>query len=48
MISDLAVLMLHTRLTEVLGVDPLSNAGMKRWAAEVFEIYRDGLTGTEK
>jgi hypothetical protein len=21
---------------------------MKRWAAEVFEIYRDGLTGTEK
>jgi AcrR family transcriptional regulator len=48
LISDLAVLMLRTRLTEVLGVDPLSNAGMKRWAAEVFEIYRDGLTGTEK
>jgi len=47
LISDLAVLMLRTRLTEVLGADPLSNAGMKRWAAEVFEIYRDGLTGTE-
>ena len=48
LISDLAVLMLRTRLTEALGVDPLSNAGMKRWAAEVFEIYRAGLTGTEK
>ncbi len=48
LISDLAVLMLRPRLTEVLGVDPLSNAGMKRWAAEVFEIYRDGLVGTEK
>jgi TetR/AcrR family transcriptional regulator, regulator of cefoperazone and chloramphenicol sensitivity len=48
LISDLAVLMLRSRLTEVLGVDPLSNAGMKRWAAEVFDIYRDGLTGTEK
>ena len=48
LISDLAVLMLRTRLTEVLGVDPLSNAGMKRWATEVFEVYRDGLTGSEK
>jgi AcrR family transcriptional regulator len=48
LISDLAVLMLRTRLSEVLGVDPLSNAGMKRWASEVFEIYRNGLTGTEK
>jgi AcrR family transcriptional regulator len=45
LISDLAVLMLRHRLTEVLGVDPMSNAGMTRWAREVFEIYRDGLTG---
>ncbi|MED5815527.1 TetR family transcriptional regulator [Mycolicibacterium sp. 050232] len=43
MVNDLAVLTLRTRLTEVLGVDPLSESGMKRWAAEVFTIYRDGL-----
>jgi AcrR family transcriptional regulator len=43
LVNDLAVLMLRARLTEALGVDPLSNTGMKRWAAEVFTIYRDGL-----
>jgi AcrR family transcriptional regulator len=43
MANDLAVLILRTRLTEVLSVDPLSDTGMKRWAAEVFAIYRDGL-----
>jgi AcrR family transcriptional regulator len=43
MVNDLAVLALRQRLTEVLGVDPLSDAGMKRWAAEVFAIYRNGL-----
>ncbi len=43
MVNDLAVLTLRTRITETLGVDPLSDAGMKRWATEVFAIYRDGL-----
>jgi TetR/AcrR family transcriptional regulator, regulator of cefoperazone and chloramphenicol sensitivity len=43
LVNDLAVLTLRARLTEVLGVDPLSEDGMKRWAAEVFTIYRDGL-----
>jgi AcrR family transcriptional regulator len=43
MVNDLAVLALRPRLTEVLGIDPLSDTGMKRWAAEVFTIYRDGL-----
>jgi hypothetical protein len=43
MANDLAVLILRTRLTEVLGADPLSDTGMKRWAAEIFAIYRDGL-----
>ncbi|KUI02074.1 TetR/AcrR family transcriptional regulator [Mycobacterium sp. IS-3022] len=43
--NDLAVLTLRNRLTEVLGVDPLSDTGMKRWAAEVFRIYRGGLAG---
>lgn len=43
LVNDLAVLTLRTHLTEVLGVDPLSAAGMKRWAGEVFAIYRNGL-----
>ncbi len=43
LVNDLAVLTLRPRLTEVLGVDPLSDAGMRRWAGEVFAIYRDGL-----
>ncbi len=43
LVNDLAVLVLRPRLTEALGVDPLSTAGMRRWAGEVFAIYRDGL-----
>lgn len=43
LVNDLAVLTLRGHLAEVLGVDPLSDAGMKRWAGEVFTIYRDGL-----
>lgn len=44
LINDLAVMTLRDRLTEVLGVDPLSPGGMKRWGAQVFAIYRGGLT----
>jgi len=44
LLNDLAVLTLRPRLIEVLGVDPLSQPGMRRWAGEVFTIYRDGLT----
>jgi AcrR family transcriptional regulator len=43
LVNDLAVLMLRGRLAETLGVDPLAEDGMKRWAAEVFTIYRQGL-----
>ncbi len=45
LVNDLAVLTLRPRLIEVLGVDPLSEPGMRRWAGEVFAIYRDGLAG---
>ncbi|MGW5437518.1 TetR/AcrR family transcriptional regulator [Nocardia asteroides] len=44
--NDLAVLMLRTRLTDVLGVDPLSGRGLGRWSTEVLTIYRCGLGGT--
>ncbi|MFZ1175211.1 MAG: TetR family transcriptional regulator [Mycobacterium sp.] len=43
LLNDLAVLTLRPRLIEVLGIDPLSEPGMRRWAGEVFAIYRDGL-----
>lgn len=42
--NDLAVLTLRDRLTEALGVDPLSAEGAQRWSTQVFAIYRDGLT----
>lgn len=43
MANDLAVLLLRDHLTDLLGVDPLSAPGMKRWAAEVLAIYSSGL-----
>ncbi|MFV9455334.1 TetR/AcrR family transcriptional regulator [Rhodococcus sp. NM-2] len=43
--NDLAVLLLRPRLQEILGVDPLSSAGMRRWGAEALSIYRNGLGG---
>lgn len=46
LVNDLAVLILRRCLTDVLGVDPLSAAGMRRWGTEVLSIYRDGLRGT--
>lgn len=43
MANDLAVLLLRDRLTEVLGVDPLSQEGMARWSMEMLAIYAGGL-----
>jgi TetR/AcrR family transcriptional regulator, regulator of cefoperazone and chloramphenicol sensitivity len=43
LVNDLAVLILRARLADILGIDPLSAAGMRRWGAEVLSIYRDGL-----
>ncbi|WP_020660848.1 TetR/AcrR family transcriptional regulator [Amycolatopsis benzoatilytica] len=43
LVNDLAVLILRDRLGEVLDVDPLSADGMRRWGAEVFAVYRNGL-----
>lgn len=52
LVNDLAVLILRARLADVLGIDPLSAAGMRRWGAEVLSIYRAGLlkgaTGTQE
>ncbi|MFJ3975007.1 TetR/AcrR family transcriptional regulator [Streptomyces sp. NPDC090021] len=44
LVNDLALLLLRPRLTEVLGTDPLSAAGLERWAPEVLAVYGGGLT----
>lgn len=46
LVNDLAVLILRSRLAEVLGIDPLSPTGMRRWGAEVLAIYGGGLGAT--
>jgi AcrR family transcriptional regulator len=43
LVNDLAVLILRDRIREVLGIDPLSAAGLRRWGAEVLRVYRDGV-----
>jgi AcrR family transcriptional regulator len=45
LLNDLAVLILRSRLIDVLGLDVLSAEGMQRWGAEVLSIYRMGLGG---
>jgi len=41
--NDLAVFLLRDRIAEVIGADPLSADGMRRWAGELTEIYAEGL-----
>lgn len=41
--NDLAVLLLRDLLADVLGTDPLTGAGMERWARELLTIYGAGL-----
>jgi AcrR family transcriptional regulator len=43
LVNDLAMLLLHDRVADVLGDDPLSPDGMRRWAGEVLAVYRAGL-----
>ncbi len=43
LVNDLATVILRDRIAEVLGIDPLSGEGLRRWGAEVLSIYRDGL-----
>lgn len=43
LVNDLAAVILRDRLTEVLGVDPMSPDGLRRWGAEVLTVYRGGL-----
>lgn len=42
LVADLALLVLREPIADVLGVDPLSEEGITRWAGEVTAIYREG------
>ncbi|MEV0271458.1 TetR family transcriptional regulator [Hamadaea sp. NPDC050747] len=43
MVNDLAMVLLHDHLADVLGVDPLSPAGIRRWSADVVAAYAQGV-----
>jgi TetR/AcrR family transcriptional regulator, regulator of cefoperazone and chloramphenicol sensitivity len=45
--NDLVLLLLRDRLADVLGVDPLSAAGSRRWIAEVLAAYTHGVFTSE-
>src|SRR5664279_2086838 len=42
LINDLALVLLQDQVAGVLGVDPLSRAGLRRWGNTVMEIYGHG------
>ncbi|HET8616822.1 MAG TPA: TetR family transcriptional regulator [Actinomycetales bacterium] len=44
--ADMALLLLREPLAAVLGFDPMSRDGLRRWAAEVAQITRDGIFTT--
>ncbi|HEY7815750.1 MAG TPA: TetR family transcriptional regulator [Nakamurella sp.] len=46
LINDLAVVLLRDEVARVLGVDPLSRPGLRRWGNTVMEIYRGGAFTT--
>lgn len=43
LVNDLGLLILRPHVSAVLGIDPLTEEGMRRWGAEVLSIYRSGL-----
>ncbi len=47
MINDLAMVLLHEHLAEVLGVDPLSPEGIQRWTIDVVTAYARGILRLE-
>ena len=43
LVNDLALVLLRDKIRGVLGVDPLSKAGMSPWTAEVLDVYEHGV-----
>ncbi|MGK5553351.1 TetR/AcrR family transcriptional regulator [Actinomadura kijaniata] len=42
-VNDLAMILLRDRITDVLGLDPLSAEGLVRWTSEAMLVYTRGL-----
>lgn len=42
LVNDLAVVLLRDEVGRVLGVDPLSRAGLRRWGDTAMQVYRGG------
>ncbi len=47
LVNDLAVIILREQIGGVLGIDPLSGAGMARWTETVLDVYGSGLFTSE-
>lgn len=43
LVNDLALILLHEHIGDVLGVDPLTASGMERWANTAFDAYLNGV-----
>jgi AcrR family transcriptional regulator len=43
LVNDLALLLLRNQVAAAIGVDPLTPAGMTRWAKEVTAVYQQGV-----
>jgi len=43
LVNDLALLLMQEAVTEALGIDPLSEAGMARWTSVVLDLYSTGV-----
>jgi AcrR family transcriptional regulator len=48
LINDLALILLRNQVAVAIGVDPLSPAGLDRWAREVTTVYTDGAFRAER
>ncbi len=42
LVNDLAMILLHDHVSDAIGTDPLSPAGMQRWASIAFDVYLHG------
>jgi AcrR family transcriptional regulator len=48
MVNDLAMVLLRPLLVDAVGLDPLTPAGMNRWAANAIDAYANGIFRGER
>ena len=42
LVNDLALILLRAKIAAAIGIDPLTPAGVERWAREATTVYADG------